>query len=143
MGIFTILGIATAASLGVAVMGAVLHDKTDSFSVAEVVCEAALFIGGVASLILASSMLFCAIRFKKAGVETRLVNATYGTSYTVEDVFYASSVIEEINDQKRSRNEIQLKLEDKGRHDPEKPPAIPMDAATNAGIILCSKPPSP
>lgn len=63
-------------------------------------------VGGLASL--AGLLLYAAgvYFWYAAGVQATIVNRQYGTSYTREEIFYASSVIDEIRQLERKRIEL-------------------------------------
>lgn len=68
----------------------------------EVVCPVVAIIGFMGLI----AYSFLAFSYVGAEYKAGIINREYGTSYTQEEVFYASSVIDTIRDLNRSRMEI-------------------------------------
>lgn len=83
------------------IVGMIVADKCD-----------AEFLGGacaftfLAGLLLAGAFAVTAVSWHGAGVKANILNSEYGTSYTQQDVFYASEVIDAVRELDRKRVEV-------------------------------------
>lgn len=63
-------------------------------------------IGAVLTIVFAFIVVIWGFCLKEADTKAQMLNKTYGTNYTTEDLLYAEDVIEEIHLMNRMRLEI-------------------------------------
>lgn len=97
--ILLLCGLAALAVFALAML--VIADNVDGFFCA--------LIGGIAAVCaMIGLIIYCALVMDYIGAEhkARIMNREYGTHYTQEEVFYASSVIDTVSELDRKRMEI-------------------------------------
>lgn len=85
---------------------ALLHYSDNFDGIFEVLAEAVGFMGVIASAISALTGLLLAFSWFAASYQAQIINREYGTQYTQEEVFYASSVIDTVRMLDRKRIEV-------------------------------------
>lgn len=80
-------------------LSAIFLSRIEKYSLTELFGVMLGFISGVLFIILSIN----SYSYVKASVQAELINAQYGTAYTTDQIYFASDIIDEISEAKRSR----------------------------------------
>lgn len=84
----------------------------DSYSFGGQAVGVVSIIGFIVTLVLASALALSSFNLLGAPTRAQIINQEFGTNYTARDVFFAEGLIEEVQQVKRKRIEIQGEKKD-------------------------------
>ncbi len=100
---FIIAGLGLVALAVVLFVTCIIGDGQEGTMAAAILCS-------LAALTFLVVFGFMAFFYKAASVKVNIINREYGTSYTADEIFYGSGVIDTIRQLNRSRSESKIDL---------------------------------